>query len=85
MKKKAKAKGQQQQSKSATGGGDDDDEDAEGGDKDKNDDILVNPNRVKKKLNIADIDAPRELSRKEREAKEKKEAQDRYWKVRIRV
>ena len=30
------------------------------------DELLVNPNHVKKKLTIADLDAPRELSRRER-------------------
>ncbi|OCB86029.1 hypothetical protein A7U60_g6927 [Sanghuangporus baumii] len=62
-------------------GGDDEGEEEEDGDKDKGADILVNPNHVKKKLNIADLDAPRELSRREREAIEKKEAQERYWKL----
>ncbi|KAF8999822.1 casein kinase substrate phosphoprotein PP28-domain-containing protein [Cyathus striatus] len=47
------------------------------------DDDLINPNHVQKKLNISDLSAPRELSRKEREAKEKKEAQDRYWKLHV--
>ncbi|KAF8259724.1 casein kinase substrate phosphoprotein PP28-domain-containing protein [Lactarius quietus] len=38
---------------------------AEGEDGDE-DDLLVNPNRVTKKLNISDLSAPRELTRRER-------------------
>jgi len=45
------------------------------------DDLLVNPNHVTKKLNISDLGAPRELTRREREQKEKHEAKDRYWKL----
>ena len=53
-----------------------------GEDDDSEDDSdLINPNHVKNKMNISDLGAPRELSRKEREAKEKKEAQEKYWKV----
>ncbi|TFY70778.1 hypothetical protein EVG20_g2233 [Dentipellis fragilis] len=55
----------------------------EGGEGEDGDDILANPNRVIKKMNIADLNEPRQLSRKEREAKEKKEAQDRYWKLHV--
>jgi hypothetical protein len=36
---------------------------AEGG---EDEDLLVNPNRVTKKLNISDLSAPRELTRRER-------------------
>jgi len=43
----------------------------------------VNPNRVTKKLNISDLSAPRELTRREREQKEKQEAKDRYWKLHV--
>jgi len=45
------------------------------------DDLIANPNRITKKLNISDLSAPRELTRREREQKEKKEAKDRYWKL----
>ncbi|KAG6329953.1 hypothetical protein ID866_9136 [Astraeus odoratus] len=41
---------------------------------------LINPNHVQKKLNISDIGS-RELTRKEREAKEKQEAKEKYWKL----
>ncbi|KAG8689269.1 hypothetical protein FRC11_003477 [Ceratobasidium sp. 423] len=55
----------------------------EGSGEDSEDDSdLVNPNHVPmKNLSISDMGAPRELSRREREAKEKKEAEDRYWKL----
>ena len=43
------------------GDGADDDEEEEGDDGD-----LINPNHVTKKLNISDLSAPRELSRRER-------------------
>ncbi|KAF8990127.1 hypothetical protein BDZ89DRAFT_1173688 [Hymenopellis radicata] len=52
-------------------------------DEEEEDEDLINPNHVQKKLNISDLGAPRELSRREREAKEKKEAQDRYWKMHV--
>ncbi|KIM26507.1 hypothetical protein M408DRAFT_25227 [Serendipita vermifera MAFF 305830] len=43
---------------------------------------LINPNRQPvKNLTISDIGAPRELSRREREAKEKAEAKEKYWKL----
>lgn len=76
-------------------GGDEDDEESE------DDSDLVNPNREMKRLNISDLSSPRQLSRKERsgvlplyphscltfprEAKEKQEAKDRYWKVRSTI
>lgn len=44
---------------------------------------LINPNHVEKKLNISDLGAPRELTRREREQKEKQEAKDRYWKLHV--
>ncbi|KAH7882040.1 casein kinase substrate phosphoprotein PP28-domain-containing protein [Phlebopus sp. FC_14] len=56
----------------------DGEEDGDGDDAD-----LINPNHVEKKLNISDLGAPRELTRKEREAKEKQEAKDRYWKLHV--
>ncbi|KIJ57770.1 hypothetical protein HYDPIDRAFT_190985 [Hydnomerulius pinastri MD-312] len=56
---------------------------AQGGDEDDEDADLINPNHVEKKLNISDLAAPRELTRKEREAKEKQEAKERYWKARL--
>ncbi|EIM84459.1 uncharacterized protein STEHIDRAFT_100512 [Stereum hirsutum FP-91666 SS1] len=60
-------------------GEDEEGEEGEGGD----DDVLVNPNHVTKKMNISDLNEPRQLSRKEREEKEKKEAKDRYWKLHV--
>ncbi|KAI6019476.1 casein kinase substrate phosphoprotein PP28-domain-containing protein [Pisolithus microcarpus] len=50
-------------------------------DEDEEDPDLINPNHVQRKLNISDIGSPRQLTRKEREAKEKQEAKDRYWKL----
>ncbi|KAG1733716.1 casein kinase substrate phosphoprotein PP28-domain-containing protein [Suillus lakei] len=44
---------------------------------------LINPNHVEKKMNISDLGAPRELTRREREAKEKQDAKDRYWKLHL--
>ncbi|KZT03305.1 uncharacterized protein LAESUDRAFT_729339 [Laetiporus sulphureus 93-53] len=66
-KKKALAKQKQEEES---------DEDEEG-----RDPLLANPNIATKKMNIADLDAPRELSRRERDEKEKKEAKERYWKL----
>ncbi|KAG1797032.1 uncharacterized protein HD556DRAFT_268645 [Suillus plorans] len=42
---------------------------------------LINPNHVEKKMNISDLGAPRELTCREREAKEKQEAKHRYCKA----
>ncbi|KAI6003306.1 casein kinase substrate phosphoprotein PP28-domain-containing protein [Pisolithus orientalis] len=42
---------------------------------------LINPNHVQRKLNISDIGASQQLTRREREVKEKQEAKDRYWKL----
>jgi hypothetical protein len=53
------------------------------GDDDEDDDDLINPNHVKQSLNISDLGAPRELSRREREQKEKQDAKDRYWKLHV--
>ncbi|KAH9177941.1 casein kinase substrate phosphoprotein PP28-domain-containing protein [Lactarius sanguifluus] len=50
---------------------------------DGEDDLTANPNRLTKKLNISDLSAPRELTRREREQKEKQEAKDRYWKLHL--
>ncbi|KAJ7080000.1 casein kinase substrate phosphoprotein PP28-domain-containing protein [Mycena belliarum] len=50
---------------------------------DPEDEDLINPNHVGKKLNISDLGAPRELSRREREQKEKQDAKDRYWKLHV--
>ncbi|KAG6857021.1 hypothetical protein H0H87_010693 [Tephrocybe sp. NHM501043] len=47
------------------------------------DEDLINPNHVEKKLNISDLGAPRQLSRREREEKEKQDAKERYWKLHI--
>ncbi|KAI0248397.1 casein kinase substrate phosphoprotein PP28-domain-containing protein [Lactifluus subvellereus] len=56
---------------------------AQEGQQDEEDDLIANPNRVAKKLNISDLSAPRELTRREREQKEKQEAKDRYWKLHV--
>ncbi|KAJ3799547.1 casein kinase substrate phosphoprotein PP28-domain-containing protein [Lentinula aff. detonsa] len=74
LKKKQATEKLKQKKKQAGGGGDEDSED---------DSDLINPNHVKNKMNISDLSAPRALSRKEREAKEKKEAQDKYWKLHV--
>ncbi|KAJ7271012.1 casein kinase substrate phosphoprotein PP28-domain-containing protein [Mycena rebaudengoi] len=50
---------------------------------DDEDEDLINPNHVTKKMNISDLGAPKELSRREREAKEKQDAKDRYWKLHV--
>ncbi|KAJ6630071.1 casein kinase substrate phosphoprotein PP28-domain-containing protein [Mycena sp. CBHHK59/15] len=50
---------------------------------DDEDDDLINPNHIGKKMNISDLGAPRELSRREREQKEKQDAKDRYWKLHL--
>ncbi|KAI9429019.1 casein kinase substrate phosphoprotein PP28-domain-containing protein, partial [Lactarius indigo] len=50
---------------------------------DEDDELIANPNRLTKKLNISDLSAPRELTRREREQKEKQEAKDRYWKLHL--
>ncbi|KAF7297269.1 PP28 domain-containing protein [Mycena indigotica] len=54
---------------------------AEGETTDPEDADLINPNHVTKKMNISDLGAPREMSRREREQKEKQEAKDKYWKL----
>ncbi|KAJ7058008.1 casein kinase substrate phosphoprotein PP28-domain-containing protein [Mycena amicta] len=54
---------------------------ADGDPSDPEDADLINPNHVTKKMNISDLGAPRELTRREREQKEKQEAKDRYWKL----
>ncbi|EIW76624.1 hypothetical protein CONPUDRAFT_139379 [Coniophora puteana RWD-64-598 SS2] len=70
-KKQAAAKQTGKAPKKADGsGGDEDDED------------LINPNHVQKKLNISDIGS-QPMSRREREAKEKQEAKERYWKLHL--
>ncbi|KAH9984714.1 casein kinase substrate phosphoprotein PP28-domain-containing protein [Russula vinacea] len=62
---------------------DEDEDDDDGGEDEDEDELIANPNRVTKKLNISDLSAPRELTRREREQKEKKEAKDRYWKLHV--
>jgi len=52
------------------------------GDEDE-DELLVNPNHVTKKLNISDLSEPRQLTRREREQKEKQDAKERYWKLHV--
>ncbi|KAF8841055.1 hypothetical protein BDN67DRAFT_989992 [Paxillus ammoniavirescens] len=52
-------------------------------DENEEDADLINPNHVEKKLNISDLSAPRELTRKEREAKQKQEAEKHYWKLHL--
>ena len=77
-KKRAQAKQQEDGEK------DKDKEDGEEEEEDDDDTDLVNPNHVTKKLGLSSLGgsgAPRELSRREREQKEKKEAAERYWKV----
>ncbi|KAF5329357.1 hypothetical protein D9619_008935 [Psilocybe cf. subviscida] len=53
----------------------------EGSGEEEEDPDLVNPNHVTKKMNISDLNAPRELTRREREQKEKADAKERYWKL----
>jgi len=56
----------------------------EDGDEEEDDDAedLINPNHATPKtFKAADLDAPKEPNRRDREAKEKKEAQERYWKM----
>ncbi|KAF8438430.1 casein kinase substrate phosphoprotein PP28-domain-containing protein [Boletus edulis BED1] len=67
LKKKQAAEKQAQKQ-----GIDEDDEDAD----------LINPNHVEKKLTISDLGSI-QLTRKEREVKEKQEAKDRYWKLHL--
>lgn len=51
-------------------------------DEEEEDPLFVNPNTAAgKKMNISDLSAPRELTRREREEKEKKDAKERYWKL----
>lgn len=52
-------------------------------DENEEDADLIDPNHVEKKLNISDLSAPRELTRKEREAKQKQEAEKHYWKLHL--
>jgi len=47
------------------------------------DPLLANPNRTVGRMKISDLEAPREPTRKEREAKEKAEAKDRYMKLHV--
>jgi len=44
---------------------------------------LINPNHVQEKMNISDLNTPRELTRREREKKEKDDAKDKYWKLHL--
>ena len=48
------------------GEGADDGHDDDGGEDEDEDELIANPNRVTKKLNISDLSAPRELTRRER-------------------
>ncbi|TFK95272.1 casein kinase substrate phospho protein PP28-domain-containing protein [Pterulicium gracile] len=54
---------------------------ADGDGSEDDDSDLINPNHVKTKLNISDLGGSRELSRREREQKEKQEAKEKYWKL----
>ncbi|KAF8968811.1 casein kinase substrate phosphoprotein PP28-domain-containing protein [Flammula alnicola] len=54
-----------------------------GEEEEEEDPDLINPNHVQKKLNISDLNAPRELTRREREQKEKADAKERYWKLHV--
>ncbi|EKM75418.1 hypothetical protein AGABI1DRAFT_116422 [Agaricus bisporus var. burnettii JB137-S8] len=56
---------------------------AKDGEEDEEDEDLINPNHVQKKLTISDLNEPRQLTRREREQKEKKEADERYWKLHV--
>jgi len=47
------------------------------------DEDLINPNHVQHKMTISDLNTPRQLTRREREQKEKQEAKDRYWKLHV--
>jgi len=47
------------------------------------DEDLINPNHVAKKLTISDLGKDRPLSRKEREQKEKRDAQVHYWELHV--
>ncbi|KAJ7756288.1 casein kinase substrate phosphoprotein PP28-domain-containing protein [Mycena metata] len=49
---------------------------------DDEDEDLINHNHVTKKMNISDI-GTKELTRREREQKEKQEAKERYWKLHV--
>ncbi|EIN05308.1 hypothetical protein PUNSTDRAFT_55169 [Punctularia strigosozonata HHB-11173 SS5] len=54
----------------------------EEGEEDGDDPLEANLNRAAgRSLKLSEIDQPRELTRREREAKEKKDAQDKYWKL----
>jgi len=53
-------------------------------DEDEDEDpLLANPNRTVGRMKISDLNAPREMTRKEREAKEKVEAKERYMKLHV--
>ncbi|KZS89393.1 hypothetical protein SISNIDRAFT_469419 [Sistotremastrum niveocremeum HHB9708] len=54
------------------------------GEKDEDEEELINPNHqpVKNKK-VGDLGAPVQLSRREREQKEKQEAKERYWKLHL--
>ncbi|KAF9784805.1 casein kinase substrate phosphoprotein PP28-domain-containing protein [Thelephora terrestris] len=53
-------------------------------DEDEDEDpLLANPNRTIGRMKISDLSAPRELTRKEREANEKAEAKEKYMKLHV--
>jgi len=56
-------------------------QDEEQDEEDGEDPLLANPNRTVGRMKISDLAAPREMTRKEREAKEKVEAKEKYMKL----
>ncbi|KIJ27254.1 hypothetical protein M422DRAFT_55135 [Sphaerobolus stellatus SS14] len=57
---------------------------ADGEEEEEDDSDLVNPNRLSAKAKkLSDLNAPQPISRREREAKEKQEAKERYWKLHL--
>ncbi|KIL65417.1 hypothetical protein M378DRAFT_162035 [Amanita muscaria Koide BX008] len=56
---------------------------AEKEDEEEEDPDLINPNHVQKKLTISDLNNTRELTRREKEQKEKADAKDKYWKLHV--
>lgn len=51
------------------------------GEEEDEDPLLANPNRGIGRMKISDLSAPREMTRREREAKEKAEAKENYMKL----
>lgn len=53
------------------------------GEEEDEDPLLANPNRGIGRMKISDLSAPREMTRREREAKEKAEAKENYMKLHV--